>query len=140
MSHQGQDVSFESGALELELLEELERQSASELSKLRRHQRVALRATVRVAPASSSQRHRFEGEGTTVDLSEGGSCAIFSDPLRVGDVYRLEIDAPNLDLPPVFARCLRCRLLREDAFEAGFQFLSPIQLDSAEQAPDDLLG
>ena len=46
-----------------------------------------------------------------------------------------------LDLPIVFGRCLRCKLIREDAFEAGFSFFTPIHLEDfvQENVSADLL-
>ena len=57
-----------------------------------------------------------------------------SVPLQVGDVYKLEIEKGELDLPILYARCLRCRLVREDAFETGFAFFTTIKLDEARTA------
>ena len=67
--------------------------------------------------------------------------AIFVSPVTVGDVYRLQFDKASIDLPLVFARCLRCRLVREDAFEAGFTFFTPISLTKGpEKKSKGLLG
>jgi hypothetical protein len=55
-------------------------------------------------------------------------------PLLVGDVYRLQFERNTLDLPLTFARCVRCRLVREDAFEVGFAFFSAICL------PEEAVG
>ena len=57
-----------------------------------------------------------------------------SIPLQVGDVYKLEIEKGEIDLPILFARCLRCRLVREDAFESGFAFFNTVKLDEARSA------
>jgi hypothetical protein len=46
----------------------------------------------------------------------------------VGDTFRIEIESKSPRIPPVRARCLRCRLVREDAFEAAFSFSAPIDL------------
>jgi hypothetical protein len=55
-----------------------------------------------------------------------------SQPMLVGDVYQLRFAKGELDLPIVYARCLRCRLVREDAFESGFVFFEKIELASSE--------
>jgi hypothetical protein len=34
------------------------------------------------------------------------------------------------------ARCVRCHLLDEDAFEVGFSFLSPVDLSASEEQTD----
>ena len=57
---------------------------------------------------------------------------LFSSPIGVGDVYRLSFDRSVLDLESLFVRCLRCRLVREDAFEAGFSFFQPVDLTKLE--------
>ena len=62
---------------------------------------------------------------------------LFSDPLLVGDIYRLSFERSTIPLEPMFARCLRCRLVREDAFEAGFSFFNPIDLTALEKKCSD---
>ena len=65
---------------------------------------------------------------------------MFPIPAMVGDIYRLTFDKELLDVPTIFARCLRCRLIREDSFEAGFAFFTKIKLPQVAQGPkDDLL-
>ena len=63
------------------------------------------------------------------DISSGGCRVMFASPVGVGDIYRLEFDSEQLQLPLVFARCVRCSLVREDGFDAGFSFFSPICLE-----------
>ena len=73
---------------------------------------------------------KFKVKGVTGDISEGGCSVLLPIPVPVGDVFRLHFDRSQLDLPMTFARCLRCRLVREDAFEAGFVFFKAIALPS----------
>jgi hypothetical protein len=49
-------------------------------------------------------------------------------PVIAGDIYRLVFDRETLDLPMTFAQCMRCRQLRENAFEVGFRFFVPVTL------------
>ena len=56
---------------------------------------------------------------------EGGFLELHTDG---GDVYRLEFDRSEFDLPVTFVLCRRCLLLRDDAYEAGFSFFAPISL------------
>jgi len=49
----------------------------------------------------------------------------------VGDIYWLTFDKTELKLDNLFARCLRCRLIREDAYEAGFKFFDLVDLSNA---------
>ncbi len=116
----------------IELLNELERNTSDEIRMRRAHFRVQIKAPVTVRPASASELTRFKLQGVTGDLSEGGCLTLFPLPVGVGDVYRLEFDRNVLNLPLTFARCVRCILLREDAYEAGFSFFAPVQL------PEDL--
>lgn len=111
-----------------ELLSELERNTPEEVRQQRSHFRISLKAKVILEPGSSSEMLKLRLQGVTGDISEGGCCALFPMPVHVGDVYRLTFDRSVFDQPLMFVRCVRCRLLREDAFEAGFQFFAPIQL------------
>ena len=111
-----------------ELLGELERNTSEEIRRRRSHFRVEVKARITIQPGNASDLAKLKTQGTTGDLSEGGCRALFPLPVRVGDVYRLSFDERRIDLPITFARCLRCRLLREDAFEAGFAFFAPITL------------
>ena len=109
-------------------LVDIERRSADEIHRMRAHERLALKARVALAPGNASDPSA-PMNGVTADVSRGGCRAIFPGPVRVGDVYRLRFDREKLALPLVFARCLRCRMLREDAFEAGFSFFTPVDFD-----------
>lgn len=110
------------------LLQELEQNTPDEIRRQRTHFRVAIKAAVILEAGSASDLLKFRIQGVTGDISEGGCRALFPTPTRVGDVYRLSFDRELFDQPLTFARCVRCRLLREDAFEAGFQFFAPIRL------------
>lgn len=119
-----------------DLLQELERNKSDEIRRQRQHFRLMLKARVTLLPGSASELMTFRVQGVTGDLSEGGCCALFPTPARVGDVYRLEFDRSVLDLPTTFARCVRCRLLREESYEAGFMFFSPICLPEQAHTAD----
>lgn len=112
----------------LELLSELERNQSDEVRRQRKHFRLQMRVRVTLQPANASALLSLKMQGTTGDLSEGGCCVLFPMPVQVGDVYRLTFDRTQLDVPMIFVRCLRCRLLREDAYEAGFRFFAPLTL------------
>lgn len=112
----------------LQLLQELERNKPDELRSQRMHVRRQIAAPVTIRPANSSSRYQAAVNGTTVDLSEGGCQIVSPHPCGVGDVYFLDFDQKELDLPKVFARCLRCRLVNEESFETGFCFFTKIVL------------
>ncbi|RME36723.1 MAG: PilZ domain-containing protein [Planctomycetota bacterium] len=111
-----------------DLVQELSANTPEELRRKRAHFRMAIRVEVTAQPGNASDLDRFQVRGMTGDISQGGLSAIFPRPVRVGDVYRLQFDRRRLDVPLTFARCVRCRLIREDAFEAGFAFFSEICL------------
>jgi c-di-GMP-binding flagellar brake protein YcgR len=118
----------------LEAMAEIQRNTSSQVKIMRSYDRIAVRAKVTAQPANSTQRNSFRTQGIVGDISRGGCMILFPDPLSVGDVYRLAFDRETLDLEPLFARCLRCRLVREDAFEAGFSFFRPVDLSNLEHA------
>ena len=118
----------------LDLLVDLERQTPEEVRRQRSSHRLQIQARVVVQPGNSSEMLRFRVQAVTADISAGG-CQILSPiPLQVGDIYRLRFDPQDLDLPLLFVRCLRCRLIREDAYEVGFQFFKEIALPDARSA------
>ena len=135
-----QSASPANKELDVELLKELERQSVDEIRKLRAHERIDTKVRLVIQPGDSSRLKGSRIQGYTSDVSSGGCCAVSTEPVGVGDIYRLSFDRAQLDVPMVFGRCVRCRLLREDAFEAAFAFFAPIALsDLASPAKKDLL-
>ena len=122
-----------------ELLAELERNTPEEIRRQRAHFRVSVRAKVVIQPGNSSDVQRLKVQGVTGDLSEGGCRVLSPVPLRVGDVYRLTFNTNELPLPMTFSRCTRCQLLREDAFDTGFRFFSPVALPESLAARADEL-
>lgn len=108
------------------MLQELAANTPESLRQQRAHFRLAVKAPVVLQAANASDLRKFKVKGVTGDVSQGGCSAVFPLPVRVGDVFRLHFDRQQLDLPLIFARCVRCRLLREDAFEAGFSFFTPV--------------
>jgi hypothetical protein len=110
------------------LLRELEQQTPEAIRRQRSSERASIKIGVSIAPANASQAGEGAMDGVTGDISTGGCGLMTSRPLRVGDVYRLTFEKGEVDLPTVFARCLRCRLIREDAFESGFAFFTKVDL------------
>lgn len=119
------------------LLRELEQQTPEAIRKQRSSQRQDISVAVTIRPGNASDRgSRADAEGVTGDVSTGGCRVMTSRPVLVGDVYQLHFAKGELDLPIVYARCLRCRLVREDAFEAGFAFFEKIVLATDERDAD----
>lgn len=111
-----------------ELFRELEKNTPEEILRQRGHFRVTVKAGVTLHSATTSELLAFEVKGATGDVSEGGCGLVFPVTIRAGDVYRLEFERAKLDLPVTFARCIRCRFVREGVFETGFRFFTPISL------------
>ena len=124
-----------------ELLQDLERQTPDEIRKQRAYERLAIKAKLILQSGNSSQLLEFKVQGVTGDISAGGCQAMFPISVNVGDVYRLMFDSSQIDLPLVFARCMRCKLVKEDAYEAGFAFFNRIKLPEvvAGRSNNDLL-
>ena len=134
---------LQSLAQDEDLLNELRQQKLEEIRKVRAHERLEVRMPVRVLPGNLSALPGADAiVGETRDLSSGGCMGYFPQAFAVGDVYRLTFDTEDFDLPLVFGRCLRCRLVREDLIEVAFSFFTPVRLDAGERATggDDLLG
>ena len=110
------------------LIQELERNTPEEIRRQRAHFRVTVRARVIVQPGNASQVHNQKLQCSVGDLSEGGCRMVAPLPLAVGDIYRLTFNPQELPLAMTFARCMRCQLLREDAYDVGFRFFSAISL------------
>lgn len=118
---------------ELQLLKDLERQSIEEIRKLRTHERVDVRVKLEIRPGNASQNLEPPVQATTNDVSASGCAAVSPIPLGVGDIFRLTFEKDKVNTPLVFARCVRCRLLREDAFEVAMSFFSTIEIGESKK-------
>jgi len=119
-------------------LKDLERQTIDEIRKHRQHERLEVSIPVTLFRGNSSEAGEPPLEGTTGDVSKGGCRATFSMPVGVGDIYRLEFRG-EVHPPVVFARCVRCSFLRENAFEAGFRFFNEVVLGGQAPGEDGLI-
>ena len=123
-----------------ELVEELASNTTDAIKAQRQSVRLDIRVAVMIEPASLSARDGHKLQGVTGDVSVGGMQILLPKPLNIGDVYQASFNRNELDLPPVFAICLRGRQVRPDAFEAGLRFLEPVQLPQQSTPPkNDLL-
>ena len=121
-----------------DLLQDLERNTTDDIRRRRAHFRIAIKSAVVLQPGNTSDLLRFKVKGVTCDVSEGGCSILFPLAPRVGDIYRLQFDKAALDIPLTFARCVRCRLIREDAYEAGFAFFRAISLPEKPVEPSGI--
>ncbi len=111
-----------------DLLKELEQNTPEEIRRQRAHFRFMVKVPIILQPGNASQIREFKVQGVTGDISEGGLGALFPIPVNVGDIYRLQFDRKQIDLPMVYALCMRCSMVRDDAFSSGFKFFSAIEL------------
>ncbi len=121
-----------------ELLDNIGRHSLQQIRQLRRHERIEVRFEVLVQPGNSSNLGSYEARGHTKDVSRGGCRCILSRAPMVGDVYRVELFEEENALPVTFARCVRCRFLKEGSFDTAFAFFNP--LDTPETIPGSKQG
>ncbi|TWT41281.1 PilZ domain protein [Phycisphaerae bacterium RAS1] len=119
-----------------DMLKELEQNTPDEIRRQRAHFRITVKAKVTLQSGNASQVLDFKVQGVTGDVSEGGCRILCPIPMHVGDIYRLEFDRKTLNIPLTFARCVRCHLLREDAYEVGFAFFMPLSLPEIEQSQE----
>ena len=120
----------------IEVLHEMEQSTPDAVKRLRAHTRLSVRARVIVEPANMTERHTWRIQGVTGDVSEGGAQILLPRPLGVGDVFWLTFDRQELDIPPVFVRVMRARLVREDAFELGLKFFDRVELPTDASAAE----
>lgn len=125
-----------------ELMRDIESQTPDEIRRRRLSHRVAVKARVLLQPGNASELASLKIEGVVGDISSYGCRLMTAAPLRVGDIYRLRFQGQLEELPMTFMRCVRCHLVRDDAFESGFQSFHPIVLPetSGLKAEADLLG
>lgn len=115
----------------LDALAALETNTNAAILAQRSSQRLEIQTKLVVRPGNASQRHEFSIPGVTADISAGGCMVLLPRPIMTGDIFWLTFDDSILRLGSLLARCLRCRLVREDAFEVGFRFLNDVDLQAA---------
>ena len=121
----------------LEALSQLEQNTCESLVRQRASERVQIRTKVVVRPGNSSQRHELAVEGLTGDISNGGCQILTGRPVLPGDIFWLEFSDEHIAIGSLLARCMRCRMIREDTFEVGFRFLHEIDLAGALKHRND---
>lgn len=121
----------------INVLDEMERSTSDSLRAQRASTRHIIHSKVAVRPANISDRSSWTRDGTSSDISSNGSKVLLSRPIMVGDMFFLTFESECVHVPPVYARCMRCRLLNEEAFEVGFKFLTPVEIVNRLEAEDD---
>ncbi|MEM8873434.1 MAG: PilZ domain-containing protein [Planctomycetota bacterium] len=115
-----------------ELIRELQHGTTESAAFNRAHSRVPVEGRLQALPGNFSDDQPGI-DGQLVDISAGGCMGVFRKPLQVGDVYRVNFETKQISVPPTYARCLRARVLRDTAFEAGFAFFRAVDLDNSTQ-------
>ena len=100
----------------------------SQQTNQRRASRSTDRSIITIESASTSERGQRSIEGHLRDTGCGGVGTLTTRPPSVGDVYLLNIQDSPFTTDQIFARCMHCRLIREDSFESGFAFFAPATL------------
>jgi len=67
-------------------------------------------------------------EAVTADISNGGCMVLASRAILPGDLYQITIFDQLDHVGPLLARCMRCRMVQDDAFEVGVRLLQDIPL------------
>lgn len=106
-------------------LAQLKKNVPESLIETRGAERIPIRVPVIIRSANLSERDGLVIDAETGDVSETGCLIVVSKPRRVGDFYNLEFNRSEFDRDPTTARCLRCRWIRENWFETGFEFFGP---------------
>lgn len=112
----------------LEAVNSIQSSNAEAVAKRRQHRRYEIRTKVIVHPSDTIDRGEVRWLGECHDISKGGCRILTTKPLQLGSLYWIQFEPTDVQLDPVFARCVRGHLLRENAFEFGMCFLTPIEL------------
>ncbi len=104
----------------------------SQETNQRRASRSVERSSITIESASTSERGRRAITGHLRDAGCGGVGTLTTRAPSVGDVYLLNIEDSPFTTGQIFARCMHCRLIREDSFESGFAFFAPATLQEEQ--------
>lgn len=99
-------------------------------------QRIVQNLPIVIQPSNASQRKLEHIDGFCKNVSVSG-CGVVSDfAPRVGDIYRISVPSQQEHvLNGIHARCVRCHMLDEEAFECGFSFMSALSENQLQQRP-----
>lgn len=138
--NQHNDQAFDGSETEIfSAINELASNTAEMIRARRKNERVRVDAAATMVPANLSDRDSAVWTGICHDISSNGCRLVISSPITVGDVFLLTLKSNKMNIDPIFVRCIRCHLLREDSFECGVAFFSDIRLgNQASDSLDDL--
>ena len=113
---------------DLELVEELELNTREEIDGKRERDSLQLKIPTTLEAGSATDRAAPPIQGTSKEVSSSAMTGTFDQTVRVGDIYLLALERSELDVPPTYALCQRCSLVRTDCFEATLTFFEKIQI------------
>lgn len=126
----------DSGTATMDAVKSLQSNNSEAIIAQRKHRRFEIRTKVIVHPADSINRGTSQWPGECHDISQGGCRLLTQKPLQLGSVYWIQFDPAQFKIDPVFARCVRGQLMRENAFEFGMCFLTRVELPEPEEPVD----
>ena len=119
----------ESNTATMEAVKSLKSNNTEAIKAQRKHRRFEIRTKVILHPGDCVERGTLQWTGECHDISKGGCRILTQKPLELGSIYWIQFKpSEDVKLDPVFARCVRGQLLRENAFDFGMCFLTPIEL------------
>ncbi len=126
---------LDSSAGTIEAVQSLQSSNEEAIMAQRKHTRFEIRTKVIIHPSDCIDRGSMQWLAECHDISKGGCRLLTQKPVQIGSIYWIQFQ-PTKDtkLDPVFARCVRGQLLRENAFEFGMCFLTPIELPETEDS------
>ena len=122
-----------------ELLQAITELQQNVKENIQRSDRFAAECGVAVTSGNISDRDEEPSIGVCHDVSADGCRVVLDAPLTVGDIFLVQFDKRTLNMDPAFSRCVRCIMLREDKFECGFSFFSPVSIPSRSNTTEELL-
>ena len=123
----------------LSAIQDLEANSKENVNARRYANRLELNCEVNLLPGNVSDRNGQDFNGKCRDVSNRGCRLVLTKPLVVGDIYLIKIKATAFGGDLIFGRCVRCHMLREDTFECGLNFLSPVSIKASSSNTDALI-
>ncbi len=115
----------------LESLHELGQNTHAAFVAQRASERLDIRTKVEIRPGNCSARHLSVVHGVTQDISNGGCMVLTAQPILAGDIFWCVFEKAHVNIQPVLARGMRCRMVQESTFECGFRFFEEIDLAAA---------
>lgn len=126
-------------ASELRAMMDLEKNTTSAIRKQRSTERLSGAFPALVEEGNASSRDGQVIKSVCKDLSRTGCRIVCNKPLAVGDIYLISIKSEDFRVPRVFARCVRCSLLSETAFECGLSFFTDIHIPAQQTEIESLI-